>query len=159
MGDFITECNEFKVPEQDFVRAWCARCRREDCPRSSHGKSLFEERTRTWQERLFTKIPKLPESDPRYADIASKTFVDGAGTSSAQVHGWDAPAPETPIEASQPTPAPVTVGQYTRTPNQSGRTLGTAPPGWTPKEAVIRPGARVRLGGSGVGEGEDGSKT
>jgi hypothetical protein len=158
MSDFITECNEYKVPEQDFVGAWCSRCRREDCVRSSQGTSRFDVRTKTWQERLFTKVPKLPETDPRFPGIAAKMFQETDKT--VQAHGWDAPPPPMPepSQVESPPPAPVSVGQYTRAPNQSGRVLGTAPAGWTPKEAVIRPGTRIKLGGGGVGEGSDGSK-
>jgi hypothetical protein len=154
--DHIRECNEFKITETDFVKAWCSRCLREDCTRAIKGKSRFEARTSTWQERLFTDVPRLAENDPRYPSIVAKMFQETPGRP-AEIRGWDAPEPAAPETPPAP-PIPTTpVSQLVKSPNQSGKILGTAPAGWSPKEAVIRPGTRIRIGGSGVGEGSNGS--
>jgi hypothetical protein len=73
--DWLTTCNEFNVPSQDFEAQFCARCFQHECSRSLHGKSKFEERVSTWEERLFLNVPKMDEGDPRAADIQAKKFV------------------------------------------------------------------------------------
>ena len=165
--DHIRECNGHKIAEDDFARAWCARCLREDCTRSIKGKSRFEARVSTWQERLFTNVPRLDASDPRYADISAKLFIE-TPSRAQEVRGWDEPAPPqaelspAPVIVAAPDPNPVVANpsinsQPARAPNQSGRILGTAPEGWAPKETIIRPGGRIRLSGVGV-EDKDGRK-
>jgi len=153
--DFISECNNHGLTESDFVAVWCVRCLREDCSRAIKGKSRFEARTSTWEERLFTQVRALPETDPRYEGITAKHFQETPGRT-LEVKGWDEPPvpqpmPEVMEKAKEPPPAQALAGDILgRVPNQSGRVLGSAPAGWTPNEIVIRPGGRVKVGGSGV---------
>lgn len=168
--DFIGECNNHGLPESDFAAVWCGRCLREDCSRAIKGKSRFEARTSTWEERLFTQVRALPETDPRYEGITAKHFQETPGRA-LEVKGWDEPPVPQPVpevlensgtkaarcptnrdeKAKEPPPAQVPAGDILgRVPNQAGRVLGSAPAGWTPNEIVIRPGGRVKVGGSGV---------
>lgn len=149
--DYLRDCNDQKIQEADFAAIWCSRCLREDCTRSIKGKSRFEARVSSWQERLFTKVPALPETDPRFALIQAKHFQEAPGRP-YEVKGWDAPAPPPAAELPQePAPLPqAPADAFSRIPNQAGRTLSTAPEGRAPGEVVIRPGGRVKVGGSGV---------
>jgi hypothetical protein len=156
--DYLRECNDQGITEGDFVAVWCSRCLREECPRSIKGKTRFEARVSTWEQRLFTQRPVMAETDPRYSTLTAKHFQEAPGRA-LEVRGWDVPQPEPtelPKESAQlpsvsadPGAAPPYL-QLTRVPNQAGRTLTTAPAGRAAGETVIRPGGRVKVGGSGV---------
>jgi hypothetical protein len=145
MRDFLAECNNLGVTEDEFRGIWCIRCVRKDCVRSHQGKSKFEARVSTWEERLFTNVPRMPESDPRYPKLADQDFVEGESwggkSTSVQVPANWEPAPQEPEAAPPPDPAPLPSGFVSkRVPHQSGRTLGDV--------QVVKPGAKIRLGGS-----------
>ncbi len=74
MADYYTECNNQGVSENDFRLQFCSRCTRSDCSRSAVSGGGFTDRVQTWKERLFTQVPKLPPSDPRFAQIAAQSF-------------------------------------------------------------------------------------
>lgn len=74
--DLLAICNEFGVPVQDFEAQHCSRCLQPECNRSQHGKSRFEARIDTWQERLFTHVPRMPESDPRLVQLRTTKFIE-----------------------------------------------------------------------------------
>ena len=150
--DFFRECNNLNVPEEDFKLSWCNRCLQKDCVRSGEARSRFEARTATWEERLFLKVPRMPETDPRFPIIASKEFQSVENKKPYEVKGWDEPAPvETPTPkqvASVPAKfTDVTVpGSVDKTPikmpDQTGRVLETV------GEMKIQPGGKIRLRGS-----------
>jgi hypothetical protein len=73
--DFLKECNNQGVPLEDFKLAFCNFCLQPECTRSSHGSSKFDQRTRTWKERLFTEVDTLDPTDPRYQGIAGQEFI------------------------------------------------------------------------------------
>ena len=72
--DNIAECNNLKVPVEDFKSFWCNRCLQPDCTRSLYGTTKFEQRVTTWLDRLFLKVPRMETGDPRFRDISSKEF-------------------------------------------------------------------------------------
>lgn len=72
--DYLKECNEHKVPVEDFRQQFCNRCFQPECTRSQHGKSLFEARTSDWEERLFLNVIRMDPSDPRFKTLSAKNF-------------------------------------------------------------------------------------
>jgi hypothetical protein len=142
MRDYLRDCNTLGVTEEEFRTIWCIRCIQQECSRSHQGKSRFEARTATWAERLFTNVPRMRESDPRYPRLAAQEFVpveSWKGTSVQVPASWDPPAEA----ARPPAPAPATLPTgfvASRVPHQSGRMLGDV--------QIVQPGARVRLGGA-----------
>lgn len=200
--DCLHLCNEFQIPSEDFEMQHCARCFQSECTRSLYGKGQFDQRVSTWEQRLFTNVPRMDESDPRYKEIQAKKFVglDNSPVPEVGRSAWVDPrdlddgapeykVPETKrIEAQtiadlqDQGPAKVTPKvddappkpqipeesvdtPFMNTPDQPGRMLGgrekptklaTSDP-WEPKKEpsgekgqVVKPGARIRFGGSGV---------
>lgn len=91
--DFLKECHSQLVtqakqhlPLEDFGAAYCDRCFQPECSRSTHGKTRFDQRVSTWEERLFLRVPRMDQSDPRFEEIASKEFHPVQ--ESLVVHGW-----------------------------------------------------------------------
>ena len=72
--DYLGECNDQKVPLEDFKLAFCDRCLQPECSRSLHGTSKFDQRVSTWVERLVTKVPRMDPADPRIPQIQGKQF-------------------------------------------------------------------------------------
>lgn len=72
--DFLKECNDQQVPLEDFRLQFCVRCVQPECSRSKHGTSKFDQRVATWEERLFTDVPRMESTDPRYLGIQGKMF-------------------------------------------------------------------------------------
>lgn len=115
--DFLVECNEFGVPVEDFTAAHCSRCLQKECHRSQHGRSRFEARVGSWQERLFTNVPRMAASDSRLVTLQAKRFVEVPGRI-PEVGSWldprdlDQPAvspqamPIQPVAEAPPPPAP-----------------------------------------------------
>ena len=139
MRDFFNECNNMGVPEEDFRRIWCIRCVQPECHRSHKGKSRFEARVSTWEERLFTGVPRMPETDPRYHVLASQKFEESQRPVQVQV---PANLDSGVGTLAEPLPSGFVMS---RVPNQSGKVLGGN---------IVQPGARIRLGGNqngGVG--------
>ena len=83
--DYLGECNSQKVPLGDFQMAFCDRCMQPECSRSTHGKSKFDQRTQKWVENLFTNVPRMDPSDPRYREIAAQGFhmIDPSNSASS----------------------------------------------------------------------------
>lgn len=74
--DLLHLCNNMGVAIPDFEAAFCSRCMQSECQRSLAGKSLFEARVHTWEDRLFKNPPKMDPSDPRFARISAQEFPD-----------------------------------------------------------------------------------
>lgn len=72
--DLLPECNDGKTP-LDVFQSWCARCLNLECTRSIGGKSKFEQRVTTWEERLFKSPPRMSSDDPRFERITAQRFV------------------------------------------------------------------------------------
>lgn len=72
--DNLSECNNLKVPVEDFKLFWCNRCLQPECTRSLYGKTKFEQRVTTWLDRLFLNVPRMDTGDPRFSDISRKEF-------------------------------------------------------------------------------------
>lgn len=107
-------------------------------------------------------IPEIRASqgawrDPRDLDVPAP---DPQSTATAS-EPTSVPAAPAPVEAPVPSPAPPVVPRLLNTPTQQGRMIGGFQPGpardpWEvrPQETkglpVVKPGARVKIGGSGV---------
>jgi hypothetical protein len=148
--DYLGECNDQKVPLEDFQAAFCSRCLQVECHRSRAGNSKFEQRTGTWVERLFTETPRLNPEDPRYPALSSQNFIniDVGRTPEVRSNWVDPltvqevePVPAVSVEippkiepSPQQEPAPKSPGQIPRhmilanAPDQSGKMLPGAPP-------------------------------
>jgi hypothetical protein len=74
LGDLAKKAGSPLTP-QELKASFCDFCTQPECTRSLHGTSRFERRVSTWQERLFTQVPKMDARDPRFSDITSKGFV------------------------------------------------------------------------------------
>jgi len=107
--DYLKECHaqvvkqvKENLPLEDFGSAYCVRCLQPECSRSTHGMTKFDQRVATWEERLFLKVPRMDQSDPRFGEIASKEFhpVQEA----LIVHGWGAPDEPVPKREILPEP-------------------------------------------------------
>jgi len=155
----LGECNTHGVAVSDFEQTFCYRCKQPECARSSFGKDRFDQRVANWQDRLFTNVPRMNESDPRYAPIAGKRFltidtgpIPEVRTQSAwldpreikepepaPVAASPAPIAAKPPEAPPATAAPVVASKSARrlapmnTPHQSGGVMLPGAPSPTPK--------------------------
>lgn len=149
--DFFRECNTHGVSEDDFRQAFCVRCVQPECARSSVNQTKFEERVTTWEERLFTNVPRMDPNDPLYQKIAGQKFIeispsDGVGPVTPTSEWVD------PLQNNLPTP-PIVVqvpSQISQTkglnaPDQSGKVIGPSQTQDKPPERVVRPGARIRF--------------
>src|SRR5690349_2638847 len=106
--DYLRVCNEHNIPFTDFMAGWCSRCFQKECTRSLHGKSRFEARTNTWEDRLFNHVPKLDPKDERYKDITAKHFLNIAPGSPGAASSWLDPREiETTKTISIPSPTVV----------------------------------------------------
>lgn len=148
-----SECDLGGLSIPDFQEVFCARCTQPECTRSRDGQSRFDQRVRSWEERLFNNVPRLNEKDPRFAHITSKKFltldtgpvpsVRTAGASAwvdpREVQEPVAPVVSTPLavpsaETAPAAPAPPATSAPTRrlpqmnTPNQGGILIGSPPP-------------------------------
>lgn len=173
-----TECELGGLTIPDFQEAFCVRCTQPSCTRSQTGKSNFDQRVQNWYPRLFD-APKLDMQDPRYSVITAKRFltldVGNPATPGTSIwfdprDGGEAPksavspVPSTPtmVAPSPPaTSAPTPPSSGLNTPFQGGVMIGQAPTPkptvdpWAvpekPREPVVTPGSKVKLGGgSGV---------
>jgi len=72
--DQLGECNNQQVPYEDFKLQFCDRCVQPECTRSQHGTSKFDQRVMTWEKRLFSEVPRMDPSDPRFSQIQGKQF-------------------------------------------------------------------------------------
>lgn len=171
--DFLSECNDQGVALQDFDLAFCQRCHQPECSRSQFGKSLFEQRVSTWEERLFTNPSKLSDTDPRLIQIRAKSFVDVPVSKSITVAGgWLDPndlapqgGPEPPARQALVTtevPSKEGVSPVLNSPKPPPVMLGgaSAPVTPPPKDAwqskavsvvepgvqKVGPGAKIRFG-------------
>jgi len=77
-NDYIQLCNEQRAP--DFEANVCIRCAQLECSRSIASRvSKFDDRTQNWHERLFTDVPRMAETDPRFSQISGQKFIDIPG--------------------------------------------------------------------------------
>lgn len=79
--DLLKECMTDvgqQIPLPEFTASFCDFCLQSECTRSQSGKSLFEKRVSSWEERLFKNPKELPKDDPRYREIAAQRFIDSA---------------------------------------------------------------------------------
>lgn len=151
--DFLRECNEHGVALPDFQAQFCDRCQQPECHRSQYGKSRFDQRVMTWEERLIKNPARMNPNDPRYASITAKQFITlDVGRTPEVRSAWIDPQeaavsppapvepPPPPAEASSPpaalappTPPPARTPQPLNTPAQKAVLLST------PGQSVLQP--------------------
>lgn len=113
--DYLAECNDQGVSVQDFQAAFCTRCSQPECTRSQYGKSKFDQRTMTWEDRLFLSVPQMSKDDPRYLPIVGQDFrtIDTGRTTVAFPNAppqWNDPRdlpknpPPPPVTEASPEP-------------------------------------------------------
>lgn len=76
--DYSRQCSADMggADESQLEQNWCNRCIQVECVRSGLGKaSRFEDRVSNWHERLFEKIPRMAQNDPRFLAIARQGFA------------------------------------------------------------------------------------
>lgn len=185
--NLLSECNLNGAPLAIFSAECCARCINPECTLSMVGNTKFDLRVNTWEERLFTKVPRMSQQDPRFTMISGQKFLAIDTSRMPEVHtgNWidpqdlEKPQPPPPSIApsAPPTEAlsevPPTSGRkviprhmlLANAPPQAGKMLQTgsvppvdrwagpvAPPSTvdSPPAPIVKPGARVKLRGSGV---------
>ncbi len=160
-ADFLLECNDQNVPEEDFRLAFCVRCRNPECQRSVLNADRFSGRVQNWQDRLFLKVPRLDPADPRAQEIHAQKFITlGEPEPPVEVPATP-PSPHFPEEeaATRPdTPGARGVLALSNTPYRGPITLPGGPVSpqtptrdpWAPEEKstsqIVKPGATIRLG-------------
>jgi hypothetical protein len=115
-SDQLGICNNLGIPEEDFRLTFCNRCLSEECTRSQLSQGgAFEQRVRTWHDRLFSDVNKMPPEDPRFQTISAQKFVTIPVGQPLEIRGnWVDPRElQEPVEigpvASEPSPEPVSV--------------------------------------------------
>lgn len=108
--DFLKECHSQVAAKAKepltfdmFTEAYCARCLQPECTRSSHGKTKFDQRVTSWADRLFLKVPRMDQSDPRFESISRQEFAPAQET--LVVRGWGTESEPEPPRAFIPEPA------------------------------------------------------
>jgi hypothetical protein len=103
--DLISECNDQRLPEQDFVATFCNRCKNKSCERAGWSSSSWESRISTQAER-FLHNPNivLQSESSRWDDIGDFEVIKQ--TSVAEV--WGAPQRPTPPLFEAPESEPQT---------------------------------------------------
>lgn len=165
MRDMMRECNTENQNVADFTTFWCARCISPECTRSRAKALSFNQRTATWEDRLFNQVARLDPSDPRYLPIAGQNFVElPVGERGAPPSAWVDPqeAPTKPTITPVPEKgAPrLVVPRHlalSNAPDQTGRVFGpsggavpkadpwAAPAPLGSTEKVIPVGGKIRL--------------
>lgn len=112
--DLLPECLDGTLPLEAFQRDWCSRCLNQECTRSIAGKSRFEARVSTWEERLFQNPPRMAPEDPRFSRITAQRFltIDTGRTpeiSSSWVDPRDLEEPPAPVVLTAPAATPVPI--------------------------------------------------
>lgn len=74
--DLIGECNDHHLPIQDFIGAFCQRCKNPECDRAAWGDSLFADRVNTQADRLLHRPLFAAPDDPAFASIRAMHFQD-----------------------------------------------------------------------------------
>jgi hypothetical protein len=138
--DYLKECNTLGTSLEDFSMAFCNRCHQKECLRSQAGKSRFEQRVSTWEDRFFKNPPRMDPSDPRFEEFQARRFLEfnpdnfgpipEIGHRSAWVDPKDVvqepvvtePEPKAVDQAPPPLPAP---------------TVEPAPPAPAPAQAAL----------------------
>jgi hypothetical protein len=151
--DWLSVCNDQKVPLDDFKAMFCDRCMQPECTRSKVGQSSFEQRVARWYDDYYANVPRLDPSDPRYGKIAAQGFIaidagptpeirsswldprdlTEKGPSSVSTPPVTASAPPVPVEVEPRIIAPSALIRPVmtapvNTPNRGPRMLGGAPP-------------------------------
>jgi hypothetical protein len=108
MVDHLKLCNEHNLPVEDFRRAFCCRCLRQECSRAEGKGSRFEDRVQAWLPRLFTQVPRMSEADPRFEKLSKQGFIEMPVGGPLEVQSAEWIDPNVPVDEApetEPTPA------------------------------------------------------
>ena len=131
--DLLRECNDKQAPLDDFQTGFCARCINPECTRSLYGQSRFDLRVNTWEDNLFTNVPKMDPLDPRFKPIAGKKFltIDTGRTPEVRTASWADPRDlqeQSAEQAAAPQMVPVSVVDLTPSPTEGAPYIEDPPP-------------------------------
>lgn len=113
--DQYAECNTDGAPPDVFAEECCKRCFNSDCSRAMFAQGPFEQRTLSWEDRLFNNVPRMPSSDPRFLTFSHQAFTDVPLTRKTGIvvpSSWEDPrdlaaaAAKRVEQAPEPTPQP-----------------------------------------------------
>lgn len=149
--DLLAECNNLKIPLEDFVGSFCSRCLQTECTRSQSGKTRFDARVSTWEQRLFTNVAKMDPADERFSKISAQRFLSLATSPPGEASAWvdprnlestkafSIPLPEPSQVRVEPSPMvmavptepqvvspPIPATRLINTPTRSGQMIGGA---------------------------------
>jgi hypothetical protein len=170
--DHLALCNEHNIPVPDFQATFCIRCLQKECSRSQYGKTQFETRVTTWEERLFKAPLRMDPKDDRYPIISGQKFLPIEASDKGAPVDWldpkDIPVTKaysipSLVEVSPVVPeapkveSPKTTGLVNTPyrPRQMLEGFTKAPPvsvydPWKAKApiqgTVVKPGAKIKLG-------------
>ncbi len=136
LQDYTREClGTFEATEAELREAFCFRCLRPECEKSSLNASRFSDRAENWEERLFKNPPKMAEGDPRFLPIAGQRFERAARG------GWaGSPSPK---GVSAQVPAQLQASQVPAPPGEAVSPLALA--NTLPRPPLVLPGAPTGL--------------
>src|SRR5574337_931171 len=139
--DLLPECipNQ-QVPLEAFASDFCSRCLNEECTRSIAGKSRFEARVASWEERLFLNPPVMAPEDPRYSKLAAQKFITIDVGRTPEIR-TSASAWVDPNELSEPEPVPHPVAA----PPATKIVPAASQEAWTPSAQNHTPSKRSAL--------------
>jgi hypothetical protein len=64
------------TPIDEFNKRYCVVCGNRECVRNKSNGMIFDRRAQNWYERLFIKVPRASEDDPRFDRIREKKFIN-----------------------------------------------------------------------------------
>lgn len=153
--DWLSECNDHKIPLEDFHRQFCSRCVTPDCTRSQVGQSKFDSRVVSWEDRLFLQVPQMSPSDPRYEQIRGKKFLNIDTGRVPEIQSWVDPrtlkdAGNDNLSAQTTTTSSPTVLNTPNKPKQmiEGSPTTTLSDPWEPRSTTQEEGLKVVPPGS-----------
>lgn len=141
--DLLPECNGSNAPLDIFAESCCKFCINAECSRSQFGKTKFDQRVSTWEERLFSKVPRMNPADPRFTLISGQKFLSlDVGRVPEVGSSWmdprDLEAQQGPLGAAPPAPVVnVEAAVVTQAPTQASD-QPVSPPAVTAPKLVSR---------------------
>jgi hypothetical protein len=76
--DLLNECNDQRIPPNEFKDVFCKRCRNQNCVNAGWSSSSFEERVRTQVDRLLVHPHQARPEDTRFDHLRAMHFVEVA---------------------------------------------------------------------------------
>jgi len=100
--DCVKDCLTPGVTLEHLQETHCFRCYQPECTRSLHRKTKFDDRVLHWEERLFTDVPRMDPSDPRFQVIQGQQFKMFTPPPPGKQGSWDDPRDLKPTTVQVP---------------------------------------------------------